>query len=469
MNMKKYIYILPAFLCLMISCAEKVDRQMDWPEWPSRPVIAEAGLKGSDGASDVVAGRSVIFTAEIKDEYNELRTCTVTIRYAGETVLEKTLELSGNSASVSAEFEMPFSANLSQTLVPEVSVQVLNAANGKATKRLDAEHNVSVSRPAVADELFIVDDKANVFRLSKGGAGYTYVPDESTSFSALGSRFVIAEKLNGTAPDYSALVWGQKEGKAGIIKSGGDWIQTPDSGGYGFKRLCFDSFTFELDVLVNYCLTIKKEDMDSQEQSGVNYLVAAGKKMVRFCEVAFEGFGDLSSMLQPDRFEILSATTARFTGHSRSWSFFYDVNDNWMILNYVNFNDPGQVWVTGEKACFPLGGASSENQFKYLSSDGKDRYATLAAVADEDGVYHCLVFLDDAFTIQLFSWVKWSTVITMNSQTEALCEVTPDGQYLRPGNEFKPGVYMLSVHLTKMPDNGGDGAVANVSLKPYIL
>lgn len=467
--MKKNSFIILSALWLTYSCAGQVDKNVDWPEWPSRPIVSEASLLGSDGSSDVVAGDPVVFTANVRDDYNDLSSCTITIKYAGATAMEKTLELNGNTATIREEFDMPFSANLSSELVPDVSFEVVNAANGRVTRRLGAEQSVTVSRPVISDELFIVDNLGHTFKLEKTDSDYGYAPSASTDFTTLSGKFVIAEKLSGTAPDYSSFVWGFSDGKIGVIDSDGEWIETPDSGGYGFKRLGFDTYTFELDKLVNYSLTVRKDDMDSQEQSGVKYLVAANKKLVRYCEVSFEGFGDLSSMLQPDRFEIMSATSAKFTGHSRNWSFFYDTDDNWMILNYVNFNEAKQVWVTGEKACFPLGDASSKNKFKYLASDGKDRYATLAAVSDESGVYHCLVFLDDAFTIQLYSFVKWSTVISMVSKTPALCEVTEDGIYLRPGNEFKPGVYMLSVNLTKAPDNGGDGAVADVSLEPYAL
>lgn len=467
-NILHYILILfsLAFAC---SCGKPVDKNITWPQWASRPIVENAGLAGVNGSNAVVAGDQVLFTAQVHDDYSTLVSADITISYEGKTAAVIEVPVSGNKADIDVSFKMPFAAGLTDNLVPEVSLTVINADNGQAVKRLDADHNVTISRPEIGSELFIVDSKGGVFRIARNGDGFDYATEKGTDLSSIGDKFVIAAKVNGTLPDFSKLVWGKKGNGIASIEENGEWIPTPSTEGYGFKNIAFNTYSFEMEKTVNYSVTVDKEEMESQEQSGVTYLVRSKQALVRDCEVVFKGFGDLSSMLQVDRFKVVDSNTAKFTGHSRNWTFFYDVDDNWMILNYVNFNEPEQVWVTGEKACFPLGNDTSEHAFKYLSSDGKDRYATLAGVADEDGVYRCLVYLCDGFTIQLYSWVKWSTVISMNSLSEEYCYITDDGIYMRPGNEFVPGVYMLKVKHTKMPDAGGDGAVADVWVEPYKL
>lgn len=453
----------------LVSCGEKVDKNITWPEWASRPIVEDAALVGADGSRSVTAGDKVIYSAKVHDDYNDLVSYELRISYEGNTASVQKGEISGSSVDLDMEFVLPFAASLSDGLVPEVTLEVVNAANGKVTRRLDAGHNITVCRPEIPEELSIVDEKGGVYKLIRTGEGYAYALEDGADITGLGTQFVIASKVSSGKPDFSGLVWGQGDEGIVTIGSDGSWIKTPDSGGYGFKKLGFDTFSFNFDKLVNYKVVVDKSVMDAQEQSGVNYLVAARQKLVRDCEVEFVGFGDLKAMLQPDRFEILDATSAKFTGHPRNWTFFYDVDDNWMILNYVNFNEAEQVWVTGQKACFPLGNESSDHPFNYLASDGKDRYATLAAVMDEGGVYRCLVYLMEDYVIQLFSWVKWSTVISMTSMTPGYGEITADGCYINPGSEFTPGVYMLVVELTKKADNGGEGAVANVSLIPYTL
>ena len=54
--MKKNCFIILSALWLTYSCAGQVDKNVDWPEWPSRPIVSEASLLGSDGSSNVVAG-----------------------------------------------------------------------------------------------------------------------------------------------------------------------------------------------------------------------------------------------------------------------------------------------------------------------------------------------------------------------------------------------------------------------------
>ena len=56
--------LLPA-LCLM-SCEDKVDRDVTWPEWASRPIIGTAAVSAETGS--VVAGSAVNFHAEVSDE-----------------------------------------------------------------------------------------------------------------------------------------------------------------------------------------------------------------------------------------------------------------------------------------------------------------------------------------------------------------------------------------------------------------
>lgn len=456
-------------LSAVVSCSEKVDRNVTWPEWASRPIVEDAGLLGSDGSREVTAGDKVVYSARVYDNYNDLARCTLTMSYDGKIAMTRTMELSGKSADIALEFDAPFAAMLADALVPEVTLEVVNSANGKVSRRLDADHNVTIDRPVLPGELFIVDDRGSVFPIVNGGTGHAYSLKEGADLSSLGSRFVIASSVNSGKPDYSGIVWGQGEESVVVIGSDGEWIKTPDSGGYGFRKMGFDTYSFDLDKLVNYKVSVDKSTMDAQEQSGVNYLVASNVKLVRDCEVEFVGFGDLKSMIQPDRFEILDGTSVKFTGHSRNWSFYYDVDDNWMILNYVNFNEADQVWVTGDKACFPLGSETSDHVFKFLSADGKDRYATLAAVKGGDGDYRCLVYLFEDYVLQLFSWVKWSTVISMTSMTPNYAEITADGSFINPGPEFIPGVYMLEVTLTRKANSGGDGAAAEISLTPYEL
>lgn len=468
--MKRIISNIMILVALtVVSCAEKVDKTVTWPEWASRPILTELEVVGDGGAKAIIAGEKVKFTANIADEYNELKSYTVDVKYSENEVVSITNELSGNQADIELEFEMPFAAYLAEgEFYPEVTLTAVNVANGTASKRVAYENNVAVSRPESPAKLYIIDNAGKSIELAKG-EGNKYASVTGADLSGLGSTFYIAEGLNGKNPDYSKLVWGFQDGAIKVVSEGGDPIKAPDSAGKGFRYLGFDLYTFKLDKLMDLTITLDKNTLAEQDQSGVKYLALENVNLVRDCEIVFEGFGDLKSMLQPGMFEIMSDKSAKFLGHSTKWSIYYDTADNWLIVNYADFHAPNQIWVTGEKACFPLGNDQTENEFKYLAGDGKVRFASLSAIIDENGDYRLVVYLKDNYVIQIFRRVKWAAEMYMTSLSEDYGVITAQKNFINPGTEFVPGLYELVFTVTEMDDNQGVGAEVDVSIIPYTL
>lgn len=452
-----------------LSCKPEVNKALVWPEWASRPLISDAVLAASDGKKTVEAGDEVVYSARLSDEYNELASYTLTVKYGGKTVKEIRREIGGSEFLVEEKFVMPFAPYLEDGgYIPEVTLAASNIENGNFSQRLSNDCNVIVMRPQLPPVLYIVDNSGNTYELEAVSGSYIYSPADGTDFSTLGTSFHIAAKLSGSAPDFSDFVWGESDGGLAVVEEESPF-PAPSSSGYGFRKLDFDAFSFSLDKLVNLTVTLNKEDMTVEEQGGVTYYCRTGVALVQDCEFVFEGFGNLASFLQPDRFEILSENSAKFTGHSAVWSIYYDSADNWLIVNYAVNNTVDQVWVTGIKACFPLGNDSTENEFKYLDGDGKVRFATLSAIKDNATDYHCLLYLKDGFHLQLYRYMKWSTVVSMTSVTPETAAVTADAAYITAGGSFTPGVYMLNISVIEEMNGEGDGCRAEVGLVPYSL
>ena len=458
-----------AGLLLSVSCEKKVDKNVSWPEWASRPIIENLVLAGSDGKTSITAGDQVVLKADLSDNYNDLKKWIVSVNYGTTTVFSKEGTLSGATGSIEESFTLPFAANVPDGgFYPEVTLEVYNVANGVSSKRVENSRNVMLNRPKTPEKLYIVDNAGTVYELEKDTAPWGFRTADGTDLTGLGTSFHIAEKLAGSAPDFSGLVWGMKDGVLSTVTSAAP-ITTPDSAGYGFKQLGFNVFSFKFNNIVNFSFTVRREDMEEEEQNSVQYLALNKVDLVHDCEIIFEGFGDLKSMLQPDRFEVVSATKAKFTGHSVSWNLYYFPDDNWFIVNYTLFNAPDQVWVTGEKACFPLGNENSEHDFMYLAGDGKVRYASLSAVKEAENTFYCLVYCKEGCYIELYRWVKWSTRIALTSLTPEYAEIMENGEIIKPGSEFKPGVYLIWLHFTDPGDEFGDGSRAEVSMTPYEL
>lgn len=471
MNMEKVptCLFLVSGLFLLESCIEKVDKNAAWPNWPSRPLIEDAALTAKSGARTIIAEESVHYSAKIKDEFNTLSSYTLEIRYGSTLVCSLSGDLEGNKQELNLDFNMPFAANMDQEeFTPEITLVVRNEVGGESSQRLPNSHNLHVTRPDLPGTLYVVDNLGHVFPLDKA-EGDTYKSRPGTDLSTVGDRLYVACKVKEKTPDFSGMVWGEVNGMTAIVKQGGEALRTPDNGGYGFKQLDFDSRRFILGSMIDYTLTIEKNKMDSQEQSGVIYLAKENVQLIRNCQVVFDGFGDLKKILQPDRFEVIDDTTARFTGQSTQWSFYYDTADDWMILDYAVNNTSDQLWVTGIKACFPLGGEESEHEFRYLDGDGKVRFATLAAVKNDNGSFKCLAYFKDGFYIQLYRWIKWSTIVSMVSLTPTIGAITPDRNYIVSGSAFVPGIYLLTVTFTDPGDTSGDGAKAEISMTPCSL
>ena len=447
----------------MTGCQEKVDKDVTWPEWASRPVISAPAVTA--GSASIVAGSNVEFSAEVSDDYNELSDYDLEVRYGDNVVYRHTESLTGNSATVELEFVMPFAAYLDAgDFYPEITLTVRNVENGSNSVRVAKENNVMVMRPESPEKLYIVDNSGNVLELEKGSGDYIY-STSSEALDGLGTEFWIAEKVTGTSPDFTGFVWGSENGVPAIVQEGGDAIKTPDSAGYGFKKMGFDIYSFELDKLVDYTVTVDRSAMASAEESGVSYLSMENVSLIKDCEMVFVGFDDLASMLQPDRFEVLDETTAKFTGNTQNWSIWYDVPDNWLIVNYAVNNTSGQLWITGTKSCFPLGNDDTVNELNYFAGDGKVRFASLSAVKDDNGDFSIMLYLKDGFALQLYRWVAWGTVISLESLTPDIGYITDDGIYIMQGTSFTPGVYLLKASFTNEGNASGVGATAQVSLE----
>lgn len=456
-------------LLSLASCSDKVDKNLVWPQWASRPVIEDAEISAG-GRQSVTAGESVKLHARIHDDFCELKEYSILVKFAGNTVIDNTVNVSGNEVVIDMDLTMPFSP-LMESGYPEVSISAANADNGTAAVRLANDRNVSVLRPAAPEKLYLVGTNGRYVALDKSDVNkYLYTTASADLIASVGESFYVAEKVKGNAPDFSGFVWGMADsGAAVVIADGGKPLKMPDSSGMGFKQLGFDIYTFKVDKMINHTVVVDRSKMTEMEQSGVHYLAMERAGLMRDCEVVFEGFGELGSMLQADRFDIIDSKTAKFTGHTTNWNIYYDVDDNWMIVDYSVSNTTEQIWVTGQRACFPLGGDGSAHELKYLDGDGKVRFATLAAVKDEDGVYSCLLYLKADYVIQLYRWIKWSTTVSMTSLTPETAKITDDKIFIRPGSKFTPGVYLLEIAVTTEADAWGDGSKAEISVKPYNL
>ena len=65
--MRRIFFNILAIVALLsaVSCAEKVDKNVTWPEWASRPILSDMMVVASSGEKAIIAGETVVFSANV--------------------------------------------------------------------------------------------------------------------------------------------------------------------------------------------------------------------------------------------------------------------------------------------------------------------------------------------------------------------------------------------------------------------
>lgn len=428
------------FTLLFWQCEDKVSKFDNWPEWPSRPIIEQAQLRGLNDETTVAAGDKVRFTAQVNDDYNDLISYQLEFRSGGIVIDGENGTLSGSQADIDFETILPFGPYYEDGYT-EVILKVTNTVNGTAEVRLSNEKNVRVTRPETPDQLHIVDNTGAVYTLPR--IGNTYIFQTSGELESLGSTFKIAEKLKGDQIDYTGLVWGMADGNIAIVNdASASSIRLPETGGYNIKHMRFDMYSFNLSKTVDLRIEIKKSDMELVTKGGTDYLIKDNIPLVQDCEVKFTGFDqELAAMLRPDLFTDLSGDVARFIGDTRDWRAFYQVENGFMYVHTFN-NEENLLWVTGTGGGFPLPPYTAT-----LDWFGTEPHGYFSCVRTGDDTYEIAIYLAADFTLQTYRMVAWGAVVNWHSVTPDLLTVRSNNDGIA-GPDFTPGVYKLRVNVS---------------------
>ncbi len=435
-------------LAFMAGCQEKIGIYDNWPDWPSRPIIEDALMKGASGESAIQAGDKVKFSAHVFDDYTTLESYTLQVM-SGEVVLASSSgKLSGNSADIACEMVMPFGANYAPgVFYPLVVLNVTNSTGGTTMGRLSDDVNVSVSRPETPNHLYLVDNNGKVFEMDRIGSTYKFRTN-AASLKGIGSSFRIAEMVSSSGSiDYGGLVWGQVDGNVIVVSSAGDnAIPTPNSsyscemfsGTDDIKSISFDMYSFEYWKLLDHVVVLDKASI---VDTYLNYVYLLDVKMPTDCEVQFVGFGDdLKNIIPSYLFADLEGNTARFIGATDTYHYFYDLTNNWIWI-HERYENPENLWVTGLGA--GLAQTPYTATFDWFGSLPAG-YLSMRKVNSKE--FEILLYLNENYCLQVYRMVAWGTVLKWTSTTPSLMKVKSNNDAVA-GPDFKAGVYWLRVNV----------------------
>ncbi|MCE5174318.1 MAG: hypothetical protein ABFC90_03675 [Bacteroidales bacterium] len=441
--MKKNLFftLLLVSVCLF-SCEDKVGKPDVWPEWPSRPLIENAQLRGLNNETSVMAGDKVRFTAHISDDYNDLMSYQLEFKAGGVVVASKTGTINGSSADIDVEAIFPFGAYYEDgSYYPEVVIKATNVLNFTTEMRLVNKENVSVNRPETPERLYIVDNNSVVYTLDRIENTYGFL--SVGNLSGFGTSFKIASKLtDNNLIDYSGLVWGTVDGQITTVSDASAASIPSAKGNYPLKKLFFDMYSFNLSKTLNVIIEINKSEMMPTTKGGISYLVKEPLVLVQDCEVKFTGFDkNLTSMLRPDLFTDIDGNVAKFTGTTRNWRAFYNTVSGFMYVQTYN-NEDNLLWYAGLGGGFPLPPYVATSDWFATEPHGYFSFKQTGT-----NVYELLIYLNTNMAFQVYRKIAWGTVVApLTSLTPSLLKVEANNDAI-PGPGFTPGVYNLKVDV----------------------
>ncbi len=450
-----------AFALVMLtgfSCKTKIDKYDNWPEWPtpSNPVIENVEVTPVDDPSSniVAAGRKVKASASVSDEFNELTSASVVFKVGEDEIGRSVMELSGNSAEVDFEAEVPFIANLDNGARVSVSLVANNNYRGETAYTLPEEESLTVNRPESPAMLFLVDADGEVFEMAKSESE-DYLYETSDDVSAVAFPFKIAEKLvNGDEIDYAGMVWGTDAGKVSIVKSDdADGITITIPPGEAIKSYTLDIYSFMAAALFEPVL-IEKSAMTASSYAGYIELEAELKNAN---EVVFEGFdGDVASIVNPGFFTPKSGNTVVFRGQTGSYKVLLEESSGFIYVEQRSARYPDAMWICGSGLGF--GQEPYRARLQWNWSKPSD-YVFMNKVGND--LFEAVVYAADGFGFKFFHQRNWANPANGNKEEQSYnFTKLPEGVMIDlrnewndpvgdcgPGENFVPGLYRLRIDM----------------------
>jgi hypothetical protein len=446
---------------VILSCEDKINAP-EWPQWPniSQPKIDNAKLTGKNGETEITAGSSFRFTANLTDEYNELATFELNITINNKTVFQQTVQLTGKEAAIDMQGRILFTANFEDHVKPIVKMKAVNNEIGGTTEiTLPETANLTVNRPATPTILYAVDNLEQVFAiLPIEGKEYDF--ETSADLSTIGQSFKIAERLTpDNKIDYSGIVWGMKDGEIVTIENeAGSPIPVPNI----ITKIVFNVYTFL--VSGGPATTIDKAAFTASEYAGYFGLTLLLSKNE---ELEFVGFGDnIITMLRPDYFKNIDGQRANFDGYTETYTLLYNESNGFMYIENKTMTLPGTLWMCGTGLGFPRSPYTAPSEWNWNKPTD---YVFCKKI--NENIFEAVIYISNNFGFKFFTRRNWESTeypeykahnFTVTPaeliQSHKWTEITWDGNGdLIPGPAFTPGVYKIEMNLVD----------SRITLEPY--
>jgi hypothetical protein len=349
MNMKKTATIFLTSMAALLLAASCDDNRYGDPPQPSVPVITSAEIT----PASFTYGDSVTITAAVSDPEIALSTLAVSLVVDNKTVPVTVLDLrtGETSANVSAKIFIPLVDNMPDNAPINFVLTLTNTRTGVATRELTG---FTGKRPYFT-QLYLAVDNGGVYPLTpQAGNRDNYTVTDvvlSRSFT-----YRIAQKITADRQiDYSGLVWGDRNGKIGLVDaSGGSLFAFANSD--IATSFTFDNYRFEASqtgaayATPNFMLDdFAETTIDGEEFYTLDIALTKNQE--------YHVYNDLASQIlvyNMDFFDRINLNKVKFLGETGNYTLYYNKTSQYLaLLPAVSPAYPDYILITGGGIGYP--------------------------------------------------------------------------------------------------------------------
>ncbi|MDR1258609.1 MAG: hypothetical protein LBK65_04930 [Tannerellaceae bacterium] len=299
-------------VCSLAACDDEYG-----PRKESAPVIGSAAVE----PAGFTFGDSVTLIAKVSDPATMLATLKYEMVSGGRVLASGAIPLAGGTTDVSYPLIVPLQSGQQDNAPVTVSLVAGNVLNGTTSSEVTG---LTGRRPSY-NQLYLVTDGDVVRLLPQSGNKDRF---EGTGLTLDGSfRFMLAEKLNAdNTIDYSGHVYGNVNGRMGMVDERGEqaFVYTP--GGDYTKTFVYDNVTFGVSTTGgvvgsdDWALTaFGNEDIFNESFRTLKRSLEKGKTYTLVGRLA-----EAENIYNPDFFERVSGSQVKFLGESGEYIVYYN-------------------------------------------------------------------------------------------------------------------------------------------------
>jgi len=345
-----YLFIfVTSFTALLWSCDDEYG-----PRKESTPVIVSAAAT----PATFTFGDTITLSAEIIDPATMLSTLFYEVVSGENVITTGSIPLSGDTANLSNNVFVPMIKNQADNAPVTINLIAQNVLKGTSSHKIEG---LTGKRPSYS-KLYLVADNGIIALLNpQSGDKNKYSGSNLTLDSSM--RFKLAEKLHAdNTIDYSGHVYGNVDGRPGLINETGEslFILTP-TGDYT-KGILFDNLTYTFSTtsgnlgVDDLALSIfGSQDIDNESFRTLTRTLENGKS---YSLIGI--LGDRMNLYNPDFFERLSDNQVKFLGKTGEYTVYYNPVRKNVFVGTDNPAYPDYLLATGYGLGYPTRVTSAE-------------------------------------------------------------------------------------------------------------